>query len=306
MIATDIVPDEQSTPTTYSSLIAQARLARIADAIYREFLLAKTAGTLIEHGLAEYLDRELERWHHEQQEFLTGPIVPVWFMVPRSVVSWKAKNLRILLWRGTKNLHAFLPSLKSAADRYLNAAMDSIHSIASFCQSYKGSFHQGLNWYATYFIFQAALVVEAGNLANESWTSQTVHEQPRWQLEHSCHEARSCLRKLAESNGSANRCLKVLEQIYRRSLAVSRGQKEPVATCMTDVRVDVPPEPAEESRAQMDPEQISLSTWNGFTPSNDTRLVTENGYMDTSFLMLINDMSADLGQNMPLDLLFGS
>ena len=73
---TSQVPPEVDYPTIYSAIIAQAQLAKLADATYHEFLLAKTAGSRIEYRLAESMERDLFRWYKSLPSYFTLTEVP--------------------------------------------------------------------------------------------------------------------------------------------------------------------------------------------------------------------------------------
>lgn len=94
--------------------------------------------------------------------------------------------------------------------------MQSIHDIAAFCSACDGILHLGIAWYATYFLFQAALVLEASYLDKEN-QQRSDDETAAWQVVVS--EARECLVILARKSKSANRCLEVLDLIHRRTQA---------------------------------------------------------------------------------------
>ncbi|RSL54342.1 hypothetical protein CEP54_009940 [Fusarium duplospermum] len=139
-----VVPTPVNYPTTYSALIAQAQLVKIANGIHHEFLGAKTANQKMEYQLAEIMAQKLDAWRDNLPEYFTSSDVPPWFMGPRSIVLWKEQNLRILLWRGTKKVHPYLPSRMDARGRCLDAAMETIQSISSFVTSSEGILHPGI------------------------------------------------------------------------------------------------------------------------------------------------------------------
>ncbi|KAF7550240.1 hypothetical protein G7Z17_g5846 [Cylindrodendrum hubeiense] len=194
----------------------KAQLARLANVLYHEFLLAKTANAKLEYQVAEATERNLVTWRQTLPSYFTSPDVPTWFLGPRAVVLWKEQNLRIILWRGSTRYHSFLPSKMDAEKRCLEVAMQSIHDIAAFCSAYDGILHLGIAWYATYFLFQAALVLEASYLDKEN-QQRSDDETAIWQVV--VAEARECLVILAQKSKSASRCLEVLDLIHRRTQA---------------------------------------------------------------------------------------
>ncbi|KAJ1324623.1 transcriptional regulatory protein GAL4 [Microdochium nivale] len=216
------IPQVVSVPTTYSALIAQAPLAKMSNAIYTEFLQAKTAGTKIEYQVAEAMELQLQQWRQSLPDYFTSPEVPSWFLGPRSVVLWKEQNLRILLWRGSKPRHGFLAHKIDAETRCRNVAMQTIHDIASFCARHPEVLHLGVTWYATYFLFQAALVLETGLIRgdvptpgqHQSFDSPNSIGGDHGALEISITTARNCLATLGPNNISAKRCQELLERVH--------------------------------------------------------------------------------------------
>lgn len=160
------------------------------------------------------MERQLTSWRQNLPDYFSSTDTPSWFQVPRAVVLWKELNLRILLWRGSYNSRNFFQTMTTAIDKCLDIAMQTIHDITSFCRSYRGVSNQSIAWYATYCVFQAALVVEAARLHNGDKNARPSIERPKWQYEHSTSEARTCLKSLSQTSKSASRCLLVLERIY--------------------------------------------------------------------------------------------
>ncbi|RMJ18079.1 hypothetical protein CDV36_002240 [Fusarium kuroshium] len=209
-----VVPAPVNYPTTYSALIAQAQLAKIANGIHHEFLCAKTANQKMEYQLAEIMAQKLDAWRDSLPEYFTSADIPAWFMGPRSIVLWKEQNLRILLWRGTKKVHPYLPSRMDARGRCLDAAMETIQSISSFVTSSERILHPGISWYATYFIFQAILVLEASCLGRSVQPDQDFPcDSSGWET--SVSAATQCLERLAQRSNSAALCLEFIERIHR-------------------------------------------------------------------------------------------
>ncbi|RSL83849.1 hypothetical protein CEP51_004255 [Fusarium floridanum] len=209
-----VVPTPVNYPTTYSALIAQAQLAKIANGIHHEFLCAKTANQKMEYQLAEIMAQKLDAWRDSLPDYFTSSDVPAWFMGPRSIVLWKEQNLRILLWRGTKKVHPYLPSRMDARGRCLDAAMETIQSISSFVTSSETTLHPGISWYATYFIFQAILVLEASCLGRSVQPDQDFPcDSSGWET--SVSAATQCLERLAQRSNSAALCLEFIERIHR-------------------------------------------------------------------------------------------
>lgn len=202
-------------PTPYSAIIAQAQLAQIADAIYKDFLRAKTAGSKIPHQVADGFERNLSAWRQHLPQYFVSADVPSWFLGPRAVVLWKFQNLRILLWRGVEKMHPFLPTKPDASRRCIDSAVQAVHEIASFCGEFEEILHLGINWYATYFLFQATLVLEVGRLSDE-----LRDEVDQELLQTSIARSRTCLGILAKKSSSVNRFLEVLDKIHIHNFPV--------------------------------------------------------------------------------------
>ncbi|KAJ0313359.1 hypothetical protein COL516b_000295 [Colletotrichum fioriniae] len=299
------VPSPVDYPTTYSAIIAQAKLAKIADAVYHEFLLAKTAGTKVEYRVAETMDRDLNCWHQALPAYFTQTDCPSWFRAPRAVVLWKEQNLRILLWRGSQQHHSYLPTKVNAEKKCLNVAMQSVHDIATFCMANEISLHQGIVWYATYFLFQATLVLEANYLTKATSTDQT--DRLAWQ--HSVSKSRACLKTLAQKSRSAKRCLDMLDRIHSQfeflpqlDLGLDQAYFQPVV-----------PEMVDEAEARttashfVAPSQnfADLPSENDFALYSESQPAFDDDAADPSLRMLLNESSIDFMESMPLDLLLG-
>lgn len=98
-----------------------------------------------------------------------------------------------------------------------NAALETIQSTTIFCLDYPDILHTGLSWYATYFLFQATMVLNIHylrpcQLMDSSLT--TTNQELRFS---SISSARDCLSNLSQSNKTAARCPKVLDRIKDRS-----------------------------------------------------------------------------------------
>ncbi|KAI0102100.1 fungal-specific transcription factor domain-containing protein [Nemania sp. FL0031] len=290
---TSAAPLEVNTPTTYSAIAAQAHLAQIADSIYQEFLLAKTAGTKVEYRVAELMERRLNDWQRTLPSYFTCEEAPSWFLAPRAIVLWKEQNLRIILWRGSREYHSFLPNKQSAETKCLEVAMQSIHDIATFCAVHEAALHQGITWYAIYFLFQAALVLEASYLQS---LKQKRYEEDGALREHSLSQVRACMSTLAQSSSSAKRCMEVLDSIHDRLCSQAAYASEMVDNRGTNgshggvIESYQPP-----STNFVDGENEYAMFGNSFGFGDDV--------VDPTLRMLINPTSSNMFEDMPLDVL---
>ncbi|KAJ8119396.1 hypothetical protein ONZ43_g3643 [Nemania bipapillata] len=279
-------------PPTLSDGFIDTRLPRNID--YKEFLLAKTAGTKIEYRLAELIEKRLSDWQRDLPAYFTSDDIPCWFRAPRAIVLWKEQNLRILLWRGSRDYHSFLPSKPSAEAKCLGVAMRSIHDIATFCEVYETDLHRGIAWYAIYFLFQAALVLEASYLQS---LKQKRYEEDNTFRDHSLFQMRACMSTLAETNRSARRCLEVLDNIHGRLCSEAA-----VTSRMTVSNVSIDGT----DNALMEPYRLPSP---GFVGGEDPYTMFENGLsfgddvVDPTLRLLINPNSSNMFEDMPLDAL---
>lgn len=262
--------------------------------------MAKTAGSRIEYRLAESMERDLQRWYKNLPAYFTATDVPAWFRGPRSVVLWKEQNLRILLWRGSQRNHSFLPTKVSADEKCLNAAMDIIHDISSFCTMYESNLYQSLTWYATYHLLQATLVLVAGFL------DKNMQNQEAPELHHSVFKSRNCLRMLAVKNKSAARYLEMIDLICSQVQSpVSNLEIDQYSYGLPDIPsgdgfVGQAGDAAHSSQGFM-----GLPSENDFVlPDENQFALNEDDTTDPNLRMLINQASHDFTGSMPLDLLF--
>ena len=203
-------PTEHS--TCYSSIIAQARLASIGNVAFSEVISSTNQNTW-DLRISRSINSQFKAWKLSLPSYFTAPNVPKWFRGPRAIIGWKEQNLRMMLWWGSKRL-CNLPSDHEEAENMCHfTAVETIQDISSFCRDNIDILHTGLTWYATYFLFQAAVVLSIHRLR----PTQPAHTM----LEQSSHElwlssiiqSRDCLASLSQTNSAASRCLEVLERI---------------------------------------------------------------------------------------------
>lgn len=280
----------------------------------------------MEYRAAESMERDLINWQKSLPKYFAPEVeVPSWFQIPRAVVLWKQQNLRILLWRGTQMCHSFLPTPNTAASKCLGVAMQSIHDIAKFCSTYLGPVHQGLTWYATYFLIQATLILHVYGVSSntESWNGgEEGRQQDEWR--YSMRTAYNCLGLLAQSNNSARRCLEILQRLGVQSQLQPQppnweeGQAAPLTNGLVDSAAMLAPTTSTQPLAQ------PPATGDGQFPAGaqvapeppvtyDFQLPPEFGNHfdfdigpdDPDFRLVLDEMSTDFIDNMPLDLLLG-
>lgn len=218
-----ILPAPIAKPTTYSAIIAQAQLASIGNMVYTDVIAASNKD--LDLRISRSLDHQLKAWRLSLPIYHTAQDIPSWFRGPRAIVGWKEQNLRMMLWWGSQRL-CKLPSDKQEAQNMCHyAAVETIQDITTFCLDYPDLLHIGLSWYATYFLFQATVILTFHHLRPcQPMTSRlgTVNEE-LWMF--SMSRACDCLSYLSRSNKSAARCLEVLDRIRDRS-----QQSQPLST----------------------------------------------------------------------------
>ncbi|KNG90644.1 hypothetical protein ANOM_001311 [Aspergillus nomiae NRRL 13137] len=209
------VPAPVDHPTHYSAVIAQSQLASISNQVFHE-LFSATGHVPFDMKLPRGIEHRLKVWRLSLPAYFSTHNIPDWFRGPRAVVLWKEQNVRMLLWWGSHRV------CNSTADRNeaLNAceytAMETIQSISAFCNESPDALHPGLTWYATYFLFQAALVLNIVRLQEPSVQAPDIGRttEELWLL--SLTRAHDCLGSLSQSSKPASRCLEVLERIKQR------------------------------------------------------------------------------------------
>ncbi|KGO42671.1 hypothetical protein PEX1_087460 [Penicillium expansum] len=109
------------------------------------------------------------------------------------------------------------------------AAVETIQEITNLRHDNPEIFHTGLSWYATYFLFQATVVLSIHHLRPSQPIDASLVEASEELWISSISRARECLEFLSSRNKSANRCLAVLDRIRDRSRysqAISTAQSD--------------------------------------------------------------------------------
>ena len=215
------LPPPVGYPTTYSAMIAQARLSIIANKIYNEFLAAHLSNAVISDELANKFESELGIWRSSLPSYFRDSEIPQWFHGPRAVILWKEQNLRMMMWRGGQRFYKQRSQSEATVLNCLNVAIETVQAICSFCIQ-NNPLHQGLSWYATYFLFQAVLVVDVALLQSPKDLQAAL-----WR--NTVEQARQCLSQLGVTNPAAVRCISVLDRIHEHHLSVaSSHQRQPL------------------------------------------------------------------------------
>ncbi|TDZ16296.1 Lactose regulatory protein LAC9 [Colletotrichum orbiculare MAFF 240422] len=196
----------------------------------------------------------------------------------------------------------YLPTKVKAEKKYVEVAMQSIHDIAAFCVANESSLHHGVIWYATYFLFQATLVLEANYLTR---SNRAEEDSLAWR--HSVSKAGACLKALEVKSRAAKRCLEMLDRIHghfqflpQLDLQLDPSSFQP-SNAMQGVTVEIPTQNGPSSCQAF----MELPSENDFAFFGENQTAFGDDAGDPSLRMLLNEASLDFMGNMPLDLLLG-
>lgn len=207
-----ILPAAMDLPTTYSAIIAQSRLTSIANAVFGE-LISSTNKTSWDLRVSRSINHQFNAWKLSLPSYFTAHAVPEWFRGPRAIIIWKEQNLRMMLWWGSQKL-CNLPSDHEEAKSICHlTAVETIQEITNFLQNNIDIVHAGLSWYATYFLFQAAVVLSIHHLRSLHSIESGLEDRNQDLWLSSVSRARDCLVSLSQKDKAATRCLAVLDRL---------------------------------------------------------------------------------------------
>ncbi|KAL4921114.1 fungal-specific transcription factor domain-containing protein [Aspergillus aurantiobrunneus] len=152
------LPESQTGPTITSYLIAQVKLAKIANAIQVELLTHH----LPTSDKAQDLEHRISSWHNDlPAHFSTDVYLEPRFDIPRRVVLWRSYHLRIVINRPFlfQNItsESELDTSAGPIASCLAAADMCVTSICGFLESTDNR-QRGLTWYATCWLLTASFV----------------------------------------------------------------------------------------------------------------------------------------------------
>ncbi|KAF2149732.1 hypothetical protein K461DRAFT_230512 [Myriangium duriaei CBS 260.36] len=154
----EALPAAREAPTSVSCLIAQIKLAKIANIVQTELLHAAS-----DSKEAVRLDRLICCWRQELPPFFEHDVshVAPWFDVPRRILVWRSFHLRIVLSRPILlkaiSARAHLDPNDPSINACLGAANECVESICGYVEV-AVSPTRGLTWYATYWLITASFV----------------------------------------------------------------------------------------------------------------------------------------------------
>ncbi|KAL4982902.1 hypothetical protein BDW68DRAFT_45626 [Aspergillus falconensis] len=126
----------------------------------------------------------------------------------------------MLLWWGSQRLYSDNVSMSAERAEAQNmchfAAVETIQDITTFCLDYADAMHTGLSWYATYFLFQASVVLSIQHLKPVPQLDRSPAAVHRELWLSSIERARGCFASLGSTNRAALRCVAVLDRITDR------------------------------------------------------------------------------------------
>ncbi|KAL3480037.1 fungal-specific transcription factor domain-containing protein [Aspergillus californicus] len=200
------LPENQTGPTITSCLIAQVKLAKIANAIQVELLTHH----LPTSDKAHDLEHRISSWHNDlPAHFSLDVDLEPRFDIPRRVVLWRSYHLRIVINRPLlfQNItsKSELDTSPGPIAACLAAADMCVTSICGFLESTDNR-QRGLTWYATCWLLTASFVqatcyvYEPAHALADSWR---------------CHIQRAvdCLGSLGSSHDMALRARAVLQKV---------------------------------------------------------------------------------------------
>jgi transcriptional regulatory protein GAL4 len=187
-------------------------MASIGSVIFSEIISSSTQ-TLLDLRISRSIDNQLKAWKLSLPSYFTAQSVPEWFRGPRAIVLWKEKNIRLLLWWGSKRMCTSPSDHEEVQDMCNFTAVETIQDISNFCRDNSKILHTGVSWYATYYLFQAAVVLSINHLRPMESNNRGLEEVSQELWFSSISRSRECLASLSRTNTAATRCLEVLERI---------------------------------------------------------------------------------------------
>ncbi|KAE8848541.1 hypothetical protein PTNB85_02384 [Pyrenophora teres f. teres] len=208
------VPPEEEGPTIYSQLRAQSSFHIHTNYISNR-LLAEP-GLSAEAALA--LNTSMDAWTHTVPSYFqlsyTSHITTRWYIFARSRLWWRFWNLKIIVFRQILLRQAIsersqIPdqATQSAQEDCKRICLDAAHSTVLSIHQYATQDLSRLEgWYATYFLFHAALVLTLGIISfPRSEATATWSDDVRM--------AKATFRERLIGDSLAARCVAILDQV---------------------------------------------------------------------------------------------
>ncbi|KAI7321554.1 hypothetical protein KC326_g2165 [Hortaea werneckii] len=224
------ITTEVAYPTTYSTLIALARLARIGNKFYEKLVSVEPCHD-VDHQTS-VMEQSLSNWRASLPSYFWDSDVPEWFRGPRQVVFWKEANIRILLLLSSQKHQKDNFDKLASGKRYQAVAEETIVDISAFCSQHP-DLHLGLSWYAIYFLMQATLALSVQHVFQDSLGSTTAADRERalHTYQDMCLRSTTCLRSLSKIDKAAVRSLRVLGRLLDKVRHSSGSPRNDTGLC---------------------------------------------------------------------------
>ncbi|CCX07894.1 Similar to Regulatory protein GAL4; acc. no. P04386 [Pyronema omphalodes CBS 100304] len=226
-----LLPPPCSEVTVYSGMIAHAHLSILMNRIHLNFFIhprsLSSCRLPLSRELISKFDEQITRWEKALPPYFADRRPEQWFAAPKAVVEWKAANLRMLMYKCFLDCLSYSPSDRPAPTtppmpearqthiallpevrKCLTFALSTISSIRKFTNAHNPLWH-GVGWYATYYVFQAALVLVTAILSVPRDASVAVWKD-------GVLDAIRCLRILETSTANASRVAVVVRWCLSR------------------------------------------------------------------------------------------
>lgn len=201
------LPESKPGPTTASCLIAQIKLAKIANAVQVELLTNYRP----RYEKAVKLEENIRAWWQGLPPFFDQAVhLEPRLEVPKNILLWRSFHLRVVLNRpflfeaiATKSR---ISTSAGQIQSCLVAAEECVSSICGFIESTDNR-QRGLAWYATYWLITASFIqatcysYSPGDPLAASWKS-------------SLQRALRCLESLGPSHDKAFHARNVLRKVF--------------------------------------------------------------------------------------------
>ncbi|EON61541.1 hypothetical protein W97_00756 [Coniosporium apollinis CBS 100218] len=200
------LPEPKDGPTVTSCLIAQVKLAKIANMVQVELLTNQIPSS----EKAMSLDRNIASWHKELPAYFDGQrVLKPWFEIPKKILIWRSFHLRVVLNRPILfqaiTARSQLATSIGPIGSCLTAAEECVESICDFLESGDKQ-SRGLAWYATYWLITASFVQATCYLYDPAHGLA-----PGWKAH--LKRAVDCLSILGSAHGMALRARDILQRL---------------------------------------------------------------------------------------------
>lgn len=215
------LPPGRNGTTSYSSVIWQTRFHLSTNEIYTKVINASFSSV---DELLALDDKNIETWR--AQWAAQKADAPPKFKLSRSIMDWRYRNFRIIMYRpfvirhalqGQSTGHGSLQSnaLQSAIERCMHEARESIQSIRDYWTSRQQNRMSA--WYALYFLFQASLI-PCVLLRNDP----SAPKAPDWRAQISI--ALDVTRDMGQLNPASKECHAVILRLAEKFLVAAPQQ----------------------------------------------------------------------------------